>query len=174
MRILFTVLSYKPAYRVGGPVVSATALAENLVNRGHQVVVFTSNSNLDEDLDVPTNQPVMVDGVETWYFKHTEPVKESCHLCIIFHNQWVIFTCHHYKKFLVKEYKVSILIHTHTPFIYPTLAVARSALKHRIPVFYRQHGVFAPNYLHFRGHKERIYISLFEKPIMQNATYLLA
>ena len=76
MRILFSALGYKPAYRIGGPVVVVTALAENLVKRGHQVVVFTSNSNLDEDLEVPMNQPVMVDGVEVWYFEHKEPLKK--------------------------------------------------------------------------------------------------
>jgi hypothetical protein len=61
LRILYTVHGYKPAYRLGGPVISVSEVAERLVRRGHEVIVFTSDSNLDETLDVPVNQPVKVD-----------------------------------------------------------------------------------------------------------------
>ena len=45
MRILFAVHGYKPAWRVGGPILSVSWLAEALVRRGHEVTVFTSDSN---------------------------------------------------------------------------------------------------------------------------------
>jgi len=66
MHILFAALGYKPAYRIGGPITVLTTLADKLVSRGHKVTVFTTNSNLDCDLNVPTDQPVDVDGVEVW------------------------------------------------------------------------------------------------------------
>ena len=75
MRILFTVLGYKPAWRIGGPIVSVSALAEALARRGHEVIVFTTNSNLDENLDVTTNQPTDVNGVQVWYFERQEPLR---------------------------------------------------------------------------------------------------
>ena len=69
MKILFAVHGYKPAYRIGGPIVSVAALAERLVAKGHEVTVFTTNSNLDQDLDVETDRPHLIDGVEVWYFR---------------------------------------------------------------------------------------------------------
>src|SRR5262245_43528 len=76
MNILYAVHAYKPSYRVGGPVLSVSAAAERLVRRGHQVTVFTSNSNLDEDLDVPTDRGVDVEGVQVWYFRREERLKK--------------------------------------------------------------------------------------------------
>ena len=75
MKILYAVHGYKPAYRLGGPIHTVSAVAERLVRRGHEVIVFTTNSNLDEDLDVPTDQAIDVEGVQVWYFKHEEPIK---------------------------------------------------------------------------------------------------
>src|SRR5262245_12923475 len=76
MRIIFTVHGYKPAWRVGAPITSVSSLAEGLVRRGHEVTVLTSNSNLDQDLEVPTNTPIDVDGVRVFYFDRSEPLKQ--------------------------------------------------------------------------------------------------
>ena len=64
LNILFVYSGYKPAYRMGGPIVSISATAEKLVARGHRVVVFTTNANLDRDLEIPLNRPILLDGVE--------------------------------------------------------------------------------------------------------------
>ena len=76
MHILYVTHGYKPAYRIGGPIWSVSAVAEGMVARGHRVTVFTTNSNLDEDLDVPVDRPVLVDGVEVWYFRRRDPIKK--------------------------------------------------------------------------------------------------
>jgi glycosyltransferase involved in cell wall biosynthesis len=174
MRILFSVLGYKPAYRVGGSVFAVTALAEKLVERGHQVVVFTSNSNSDEDLEVPTDQPVSVSGVEVWYFQHKDPLKKYLPFVPYLSQSIGYLYLPALQKVLNQKIQEFDLIHTHTPFMYPTWAIARMGIKYNIPLFYHQHGVFAPNYLRFRGLKKHIYISLFEKPIMEKAAFLLA
>src|ERR1700756_4584265 len=59
----------------GGPAVSVPALAESLVRRGHEVTVFTTNSNFDRLLDVEPNRPHEIEGVQVWYFEKTEPLK---------------------------------------------------------------------------------------------------
>lgn len=69
MNILFIVPSYKPAYIYGGPVVVIARLAERLVQLGHDVTVYTTTANGRTELDVPTDKPVMVDGVKVMYFK---------------------------------------------------------------------------------------------------------
>src|SRR4051812_12318602 len=69
MHILYATHGYKPAFRLGGPIHSVSALAERMVRRGHKVTVFATNSNLDQELDVPVDQPVPVEGVDVWYFE---------------------------------------------------------------------------------------------------------
>lgn len=69
MKILFIVPSYKPAYIYGGPVVAIARLAEQLVQIGHDVTVYTTTANGKTELDVPAGEVVMVDGVAVRYFK---------------------------------------------------------------------------------------------------------
>jgi len=174
LRILYAVHGYKPAYRVGGPILSVSAAAETLVRKGHHVIVFTTNSNLDEDLNAPLDQPVMVDGVQVWYFRREEPIQ-----------RWLPFVPYLSKSmgFLYAPKMATQLnqlvpgmdvVHTHMPFVYPTYAAARAARRCRKPLFYHQRGVFDPERLKFRSLKKRLYIDIFERPIMQRATTLLA
>lgn len=174
LRILFAVHGYKPAYRVGGPILSVSALAERLVRRGHEVSVFTSNSNLDEDLDVPIGQPVDVEGVQVRYFGREEHVK-----------RWLSFIPYLSKSmgFLYSPMMKSQLelvvpsvqvVHTHMPFVYPTYAAARAAFRHRKPLFYHQRAAFDPGRLRFRSLKKRLYIAAIERPIMRKASTLIA
>ena len=174
LRLLYAVHAYKPAYRVGGPVLSVASLAERLVSRGHAVTVVTSNSNLDGDLDVPIGRPVPVEGVDVRYFRRDEPLK-----------RWLPFVPYLSKSmgFLYSRPMQATLrqlalgvdaVHTHLPFVYPTLAAARAAFAAGKPLFYHQRGVFDPERLQFRGVKKRIYIQLIERPIMRRATTLIA
>lgn len=69
MNILFIVPSYKPAYVYGGPIVCIARLAERLVQLGHAVTVYTTTANGKTELDVPLDEPVMMNGVKVRYFK---------------------------------------------------------------------------------------------------------
>ena len=174
LRILYATHAYKPAYRVGGPVLSVSAVAERLVGRGHRVTVFTSNSNLDEDLDVPLDQPVIVDGVEVWYFRRTTASAGLTRLVpYIFRSLGFLYSAA-MAPALEQRMADTDLVHTHLPFVYPTYAAAHAAFRHRRPLFYHQRGVFDPNRLRFRSLKKRIYISAIERPILRKATTLFA
>lgn len=171
LRILYTVHGYKPAYRLGGPIISVSAVAERLVRKGHRVVVFTSNSNLDEDLDVPVNQPVNVDGVEVWYFSRGEFIK-----------RWLPFFSY-VRRFMYSPQMADPLdrllpgmdlVHTHNPFIYSTFAASKAAQRFRKPLFFHQRGVFDPERLKFRSFRKRLYISLVVRPLPRQATTLIA
>ena len=75
--ILFITSYYKPAYIYGGPVRSVSTLCAGLVNAGAQVTVYTTNANgSGRSLDVPTDRPVDVDGVEVHYFRSEEHTSE--------------------------------------------------------------------------------------------------
>jgi glycosyltransferase involved in cell wall biosynthesis len=174
MKVLFAVHGYKPAWRIGGPVVSVSSLAEGLVRRGHEVTVFTTNSNLDEDLDVPTDRTVDVSGVNVRYFKRVEPLKRYLpHLKYLNKSIGSLYTPEMPAALNAMAPNID-LIHTHLPFNYPTLAASRAAKRWHLPLFYHQRGVLDPERLKFRALKKNIYLAIVEKPILRRATTLIA
>ena len=153
---------------------SVSALAESLVARGHEVSVYTTNSNLDQDLDVPTGQMVDVQGVQVRYFKRDEPLKR--------YLPWVKYLSQSIGIMYTPDMAAALLassgefdlMHTHTPYVYPTFAVAKAARRDKVPLFYHQRGAFDPQHMQFRAIKKRAYISLVEKPMMRQAATLVA
>ena len=174
MRILYAVHAYKPSFRVGGPVLSVSSAAERLVRKGHEVIVFTTNSNLDEDLDVPVNQPADVEGVEVWYFKRQEPVQKWLPFIPYLSRSLGFLYCPAMKPALDRIVPGVDVVDTHMPFVYPTYAAAHAAFRHQRPLFYHQRGNFNPARLRFRAAKKRLYIAAIERPIMRRATTLIA
>lgn len=174
MRILYSVHAYKPAYRVGGPIMSVSAKAEHLVRKGHRVTVFTTNSNQDEDLDVPLNQPVDVEGVEVWYFQRRDDWQQRLPLMSYVSKSIGFLYTPEMAAALDRIVPTVDLVHTHMPFVYPTYAAAKAARRFDKPLFYHQRGVFDPERLKFRSLKKRLYINLIERPIMQQAAALVA
>jgi glycosyltransferase involved in cell wall biosynthesis len=174
MNILYAVHGYKPAYRIGGPVISVSAAAETLAKKGHRVTVFTTSSNLDTELDVPFNQPIDVDGVEVWYFRREEPLQKWLPFVPYLSRSMGFLYCPAMKGELERVMPRIDVVDTHMPFVYPSYAAAHAAFRHRRPLFYHQRGNFDPGRLAFRGRKKRLYISLVEKPIMRRATRLIA
>lgn len=173
MKILFSVHAYKPAWRMGGPVISVPALAEHLVRRGHEVTVFTTNSNLDQDLDVPTDRLIDVDGVKVRYFRRQEPLQRWLPgVKYLSQSAGTLYTPEMPRALRTIASQLD-LMHTHLPFVYPTLATARAAFAYRLPLFYHQRGVFDPERLKFRAFKKSAYLTLIEKPILRRATTLI-
>lgn len=174
MNLLFINHGYKPAYRIGGPIIIVSELAERLVRRGHRVTVFTTNSNLDEDLDVPTDRPIDVDGVEVWYFRRVEPLKKYLPFIPYLSRSIGYLYAPAMAGQLERLMPTFDLVHTHLPFVYPTAAAARAAKRQGTPLFYNQQGVLDPSRLEFRSFKKRLYLNAVEVPILHQATTLLA
>lgn len=174
MKILYAVHAYKPAYRVGGPVMSVSAAAEALVRKGHQVTVFTTNSNLDEDLDVPTDRALDIDGVKVWYFRREELLQKYLPFVPYLSRSIGFLYCPAMKRALDTVMPAVDVVDTHMPFVYPTYAAAHAAFRHDRPLFYHQRGTLDPERLKFRGVKKSLYIRFIERPIMEQATSLIA
>src|SRR5262249_30829500 len=174
LRILYTIHGYKPAYRIGGPVLSVSAVAENFVKKGHEVTVLTTNSNVDEELNVPINRAVDVSGVEVWYFRREDPFKRWLPFFTYMSKSVGFLYAPEMGRHLNNITRKFDLVHTHLPFIYPTYAGARAANAFGKPLFYNQRGVFDLESLKFRRVKKLLYINAFEKRIMRRATTLIA
>jgi glycosyltransferase involved in cell wall biosynthesis len=151
-----------------------SSLAETLVNQDHDVTVFTTNSNLDQDLDVPTDRLVDVQGVKVRYFRRVEPFKHFLPGVKYLSKSIGTLYAPDMKAALEEIAGRVDVMHTHMPFVYPTLATAKAASKWKVPLFYHQRGVFDPERLKFRAFKKSLYLSLVEKPILRGATTLIA
>jgi glycosyltransferase involved in cell wall biosynthesis len=174
MNILYAVHAYKPAYRIGGPVISVSAAAEMLVRKGHHVTVFTTNSNLDQPLDVAVDRPVDVNGVEVWYFRREEPLQKWVPFLTYLTRSIGFMYCPAMRGELERVMPRIDLVDTHMPFTYPSYAAAHAAFRAGVPLVYHQRGNYDPARLRFRGTKKRAYISLVERPIMSRASRLIA
>lgn len=174
LRILFIVHGYKPAYRIGGPIISVSSMAEALVRKGHSVTVFTTNCNMSEDLDVPVNCPLLIDGVEVWYFRKQDLLKKLFAFIPYLSKSMGFLYSPAMLKQLQKIIPTIDVVHTHLPFIYPTYAAAHEAKLHNKPLFYHQRGVFDPARLNFRSLKKKFFLKIIEQPILRSATTLIA
>lgn len=74
MKIIQITASYKPAYIYGGPIQSVAKLCEAINDKrvaadSFDLKVLTTTANGTKELDITTDQPILVDGVNVTYFK---------------------------------------------------------------------------------------------------------
>jgi glycosyltransferase involved in cell wall biosynthesis len=119
LRILQVVPTYLPAVRYGGPIRSVHSLAKALVERGHDVHVFTSSVDGPNDLDVPLGAPVDLAGVQVRYF----PVRFMRRL----------YWCPSLARALRQDIHSFDVVHVHSVFLWPTWAAARIAKRAGVP-----------------------------------------
>ncbi len=127
LRILHVVPTYYPAVRYGGPIRSVHALATALSRRGHEVHVYTTNVDGPDDLDVPIDRPVFLDGVAVHYFRvpalrrlYWAPALARC------------------LRAQIPEFDV---VHLHSVFLWPTWAAARIATSAGVPYIMTPRGM---------------------------------
>ncbi|MHC5765041.1 MAG: glycosyltransferase [Nostoc sp.] len=78
LKILHYIPVYAPAWQFGGPVLSVSQLCEGLAALGHEVEVFTSNAGLNNQPELPLNQPVTRNGVKVTYFQQEPGMGIHC------------------------------------------------------------------------------------------------
>ena len=69
MKILQVTNFFKPSWESGGPARVAYEISKKLVEKGHEVTVYTTDG-FKYRLDVEKNKPVDVDGIKTYYFRN--------------------------------------------------------------------------------------------------------
>ncbi|MEJ0087420.1 MAG: glycosyltransferase [Pseudomonadota bacterium] len=160
-RILHVVPTYYPAVRYGGPIRSVHGLASALARRGHDVHVFTTNMDGDENLDVPLDRPVVRDGVNVHYF----PVPALRRLA--------------WSPAMGRALRESAadfdVMHLHAVFVWPLQAAARAARRARVPYLLAPRGMLVRDVI--RGRSRWIksaWIELFERRTLARAAGLHA
>lgn len=174
--ILFVHSGYKPAFRMGGPIESIAGTAEELAARGHRIVVFTTNANLDRDLDleVPLNEPVQVDGVEVWYFKRSELLGRFLSRSSYLASSVGFLYSRPLRDALRSCIHDFDIVHVHTPFVYPTIVAGSTALAADVPLVFGFRGAIDPHRLRYRSLKKQLFIRLVLRRLVQRASALIA
>lgn len=119
MKLLHVVSSYLPAVRYGGTIVSVHGLCRALVDRGHDVHVYTTSVDGRCDSDVPHDQPVDIDGVKVWYFRSRGLRR--------------IYRAPDLAKALAAHAGEFDVIHTHAIYLWPLWVAARAARRAHVP-----------------------------------------
>lgn len=69
MKILHIIPSYLPALVASGPIKPTHYLNRELVNRGHEVTVYTNDMDGNKRMKVKYGEPVYIDGVRVIYYR---------------------------------------------------------------------------------------------------------
>ena len=119
MKLLHVVSSYLPAVRYGGTIVSVHGLCRALVERGHDVHVYTTSVDGPGDSPVAHGEPVVIDGVKVWYFRSSQLRR--------------LYWAPALKQALEAHVAEFDVVHTHAIFLWPLWAAARAAERAHVP-----------------------------------------
>jgi len=130
MRILQVIPYFIPAYAFGGPVRVAYEISKELVNRGHEVVVFTSDvRNLNLRLDTDFRE--VIDGITVYYFRNLTMLLVK-KLKLLLTPQLILYAKEEIKKFDV--------IHLHEYRTFQNIIIRHYATKYGVPYVLQAHG----------------------------------
>lgn len=149
MKILQVTNFFKPSWEAGGPARVAYDISLKLVDRGHEVTVYTTDG-FKSRLSVEKNKPVDVDGIRTYYFQNLSsylaknlvlpipyylPLVASKHL-----KEFDVIHIHEYRTvsaifihFFAKKYNVPYVLQAHGT---SSKIVKRKNLKATFDVFF--------------------------------------
>ncbi len=155
MKILHITPFFEPAWHLGGVVHSISHLCRGLVQQGHEVTVFSTDSGGNRRLPVPNNQPVDVGGIKVYYFKtdfsfkycYSRDLREACHR-------------------LMKDFEI---VHLTSFWCYPGIPAANNARKKGIPYVLSVKGTLRKSALRQKAIKKWIYFQTIERRIIRHA-----
>lgn len=157
MRILHVSPTYEPAYRFGGPIRSVAGLCRALARQGEDVHVYTTSSDGRRDLDVPSDVPILRDGVKVTYFKCSFPRR--------------IYRAPGMARHLRSAGERWDIIHAHSVFLWPTLAAAAAARARSIPYLISPRGMLEKGLIRRKSRLiKAAWIGLFERRNLAGAS----
>lgn len=130
MILVHVVPTYWPALRYGGPIYSVHRLCVELVNRGHTVIVLTTNVDGPNNLPVYADKPVDIDGVKVYYFDASSSRK-------------MYFSLRMFIK-LYQLAKTVDFIHCHSLYRFPTTFSTYIARLKSVPYSISPRGTLSP------------------------------
>jgi glycosyltransferase involved in cell wall biosynthesis len=153
LRVLFVVPLYEPACS-GGAVTSMVGLCRALVQLGHRVTVFTTNSDGRSHMAVATDQAVEVGGVDVFYFHTPLPRKFR-------YSSVLSLAC----KRSVRGFDI---VHIASTWDHPGISAAREANRAGVPYVISLQGTLIPAALLSKRVRKWLYLKMFGERIIRN------
>jgi len=158
MKVLHVIPSYEPAWAFGGTVTATSNLCRGMAKKGIDVTVYTTDADgKGGHLDMPLNQPVVLGGVEVWYFNCDLLPKKA-------------FYSKRLAEKLVETIRNFDLVHISAIWQLIGVGVYKNCKKHSIPYIVTGHGSFNPWPWRQNLFKKRIYWYMFGKKIIKEAS----
>ncbi len=162
MKILQVTNFFKPSWESGGPARACYETSLKLIERGHDVTVFTTDG-FSRRLDVKTNVPVDVDGITTYYFRN---------LSNYLSREYLLTTPYFLPFIAFKKLKEFDVVHIHEYRTSLSIITAYFAQKYQIPYVLQARGSLP------RIAQKQVPKVLFDRiwgyRILQNASKLIA
>jgi len=162
MKILQVTNFFKPSWEAGGPARVAYDISKYLVNKGHEVTVYTTDG-FKSKLDVEKNKPVNVDGIITYYFRN---------LSHYLSKNFVLPIPYYLPLVASKQLREFDIIHIHEYRTVSAIIIHHFAKKYNIPYVLQAHGTL-PKIVK-RKNLKTIFDVLFGKRILKDASKLFA
>jgi glycosyltransferase involved in cell wall biosynthesis len=160
MKILQVIPYFVPAWAYGGPVPVAYQISKELVKRGHEVVVYTTDT-LDQKARQKTGY-LETEGIKIYYFRN---ISNSLAWKRFFLSPGIM-------PRISKEIKTFDVIHLHEFRTFHNIAVHHYAKKYSIPYVLHAHGSVATYFQ--KGTLKRIFDRLWGYKILRDATKVIA
>jgi glycosyltransferase involved in cell wall biosynthesis len=172
MHFLFNTGYYKPTTHTGGPIYSVSALAEALVERGHQVTVAAIR-NLADPINCELDQNYVLNGVTvrlfdpTLYWWQKLPIARLRKMSVSrLDDSWEPW---------LREMMPSVdVCDSQLGFLYSNRAVGRMCKESGKVHLYHQRGNLDPRRFGGNARFKRAYLKLIEQPLLQKADTLIA
>ena len=162
MKILQVTNFFKPSWESGGPARVVYEISKKLVERGHDVTVYTTDGYKSR-LDVKKNKPVDVDRVKTYYFRNLSSYLTREMVLMIPYYLPIV------ARRAIRDFDV-IHIHEHRTML--AVVVHHYAKKYRVPYILQARGSVLP-FFQKRGLK-RIFDIFFGYKILRDASKVIA
>jgi len=161
LRLLHVTPTYLPALRYGGPIRTVHALCRALAALGHDVHVFTTNVDGEQDSAVPLQQPVDLEGVKVTYFPSR----------LLRRLYW----SPPMGRALTQAVAGFDAVHLHAVYLWTTWAGARAARSHRIPYVMSPRGMLVPELMRRKSRwLKAAWVTLIERANLEDAAVIHA
>jgi len=161
LKILQVIPYFPPAYAFGGPCIGAYIISRELVSRGHEVVVFTTDArDTSQKLHIPSME--RIEGITVYRFKNVS---------MFFVKNSKLFITPALPLKIRKVIKTFDVIHLHEYRTFQNIVVAHYSNKYNIPYVLQANGSLT--YLG-RYRRKKLFDVLCGYKILKNASKLIA
>ncbi len=157
---------FYPAWTFGGPVKSVYELSRELVKKGHDVTVYTTDvCDRVSRSDVKKNRPVQVEGIRTYYFKNISKALAYDHK---------LFFSPSLLSVIRKDISEFDIIHLHEYYTFQNIVTHYYAKNYHVPYVLSVRGSLCPKVRKQKAPYKQVFTYFFGRYILRDVSIAIA